>query len=565
VLATLLCYSTSAVRAEVVIEGVSGHLEENVRAQLRLADLECDAPAWLVRWQYRAVVSDATAALEALGYYSASVESRLEVPSEGCWRAHIKIVRGPSVRVATVRVDVSGRLADEPEMRGAIVAAQAMVDARLDHSVYERNKRALADVARDLGYFDARMTRSELRVNATERRADIAFEIDGGERFRFGVLTMSEGVLGGQLMRSFAPFREGDAYRADLVDQLQRNLNGSGYFSQVIVTAEPSLDDSRTVPVSVEVTPLPRRWVYGVGLGYATDTGVRLRADAENPRLNQRGHRVDVKTMVSDVRSDIDATYRMPHRDPMRNWFSFGAAAAREETSTQRSDIVKFSARHSYDRLRWLQVDFVELNFEDFEIAGQSDESRLVLVGSMVSRVWRDDPFKPRRGLRLSATARGATQQLGSDTDFAQLRLFGRAVQGLTPSTRLLVRGEAGWTWKDEFSDLPPSVRFFAGGDTSVRGYDYQSLGPTVDGEVVGGSGLLTGSVELDWSFLERWAVAAFVDSGSAYDRTPSFSTGVGAGVRWFSPLGAIRFDIAHPLDDPDRSVRLHVTLGPDL
>jgi translocation and assembly module TamA len=98
-----------------------------------------------------------------------------------------------------------------------------------------------------------------------------------------------------------------------------------------------------------------------------------------------------------------------------------------------------------------------------------------------------------------------------------------------------------------------------------VRGYDYQTIGPQVDGEVVGGSGLLAASFELDWTFLERWALAAFVDSGSAYDREPSFKTGVGLGLRWFSPVGAIRVDVALPLDDPDHSVRLHVTLGPDL
>jgi translocation and assembly module TamA len=112
-------------------------------------------------------------------------------------------------------------------------------------------------------------------------------------------------------------------------------------------------------------------------------------------------------------------------------------------------------------------------------------------------------------------------------------------------------------------------VRFFAGGDVSVRGYAYNSLGPTDPlGAVIGGSNLLVGSVEIDQQIAGNWAIAAFVDSGNAYDKIKDFdpATGVGAGIRWFSPLGPIRIDIAVPLekDAPD-DYRLHITLGPDL
>jgi translocation and assembly module TamA len=130
---------------------------------------------------------------------------------------------------------------------------------------------------------------------------------------------------------------------------------------------------------------------------------------------------------------------------------------------------------------------------------------------------------------------------------------------------RVIGRVHAGWTFQNEFEDLPPSVRFFAGGDNSVRGYGYEELGPEQDGEVVGGRRLLTGSLEFDVLLRPNWSVAAFVDSGSAFNTTPDFSTGVGLGLRWYSPLGPLRFDLAHPLDDPDRSVRLHISLGPDL
>jgi translocation and assembly module TamA len=551
-------------RADVALQGIDGKLAENVRAHLGLLELDCTAPAWLVRWRFRTVESDTLEALEALGFYDGRAEASLEIPVEGCWEARIRVSAGDPVVVKSVAVAVTGAIVNETALRNVVASARAMESKPLDHSAYEVAKRALLEAARGLGYFDAVLTASTVRVLTAERRADIELGIDGGERYRFGEVAISQDVVAPELVRDLIPFAPGDPYRADLVSRLQQNLNSSGYFGQVAVVAEPS-SEIRTVPVEIEVAPLERRWAYGVGVGYATDTGARLRADIENPRVNRRGHRLDVKGLTSPVRTDLEATYRIPHNDPLKDWFALNVAVAHEDTETQTSDISKVSLQHSYERFGWIEVDFVELSREDFNIADQDGVSRLVLFGTSLSRVWRNDPVRPTRGLRLSATLRGATQTLGADTDFAQARVFAKTVQGLTDSLRLLVRGEAGWTWKDEFSDLPPSVRYFAGGDSSVRGYEYQAIGEEKEGDVVGGAGLLTGSIEFDWTFLPSWSIAAFADTGSAYDRQPTFMTGVGAGLRWFSPIGAIRVDIAHPLDDPSREWRLHVSLGPDL
>ena len=124
-----------------------------------------------------------------------------------------------------------------------------------------------------------------------------------------------------------------------------------------------------------------------------------------------------------------------------------------------------------------------------------------------------------------------------------------------------------GATMMRSLDELPATVRYFTGGDTSVRGYGFETIGPVdVNDNVIGGSKLAVLSVEADWLVRPNWAVAAFIDSGSAFDDTNAdFKTGVGLGVHWYSPLGPIRVDIAHPLDDPSRDLRLHITLGPDL
>jgi translocation and assembly module TamA len=137
----------------------------------------------------------------------------------------------------------------------------------------------------------------------------------------------------------------------------------------------------------------------------------------------------------------------------------------------------------------------------------------------------------------------------------------------LGEANRLLARADLGFTLKEDFEELPASVRYFAGGDNSVRGYGFETLGPTnEEGDVIGGSYLATFSVEFDRLISKKWSVAAFVDTGNAFDSLDfDFKTGVGLGLRWYSPLGPIRLDVAHPLDDPDRDYRLHITLGPDL
>ena len=177
-----------------------------------------------------------------------------------------------------------------------------------------------------------------------------------------------------------------------------------------------------------------------------------------------------------------------------------------------------------------------------------------------------DSETNPRSGSSLDVRIRAAATALASSTDFVQAYLRYRRLFALGEKGRLALRGELGTTWRNDFDELPPSVRFFAGGDASVRGYGYEQLGPTDDeGNVIGGAGLVTGSVEYEHTIKGNWGAAVFVDSGNAFDGTDvKWRTGVGFGVVWRSPVGPLRAYLAHPLNDT-RSVRLHLTFGSDL
>jgi translocation and assembly module TamA len=131
----------------------------------------------------------------------------------------------------------------------------------------------------------------------------------------------------------------------------------------------------------------------------------------------------------------------------------------------------------------------------------------------------------------------------------------------------LILRAALGAMIVDDFDALPPELRFFAGGDRSVRGFDYQEIGETnASGGVIGGKYLAVASVEYEYYFLENWGAAVFVDAGDAYSSTLDPNVGAGIGVRWRSPVGIVRVDIAHPVvTDMDEKLRFHIIVGPDL
>jgi translocation and assembly module TamA len=183
------------------------------------------------------------------------------------------------------------------------------------------------------------------------------------------------------------------------------------------------------------------------------------------------------------------------------------------------------------------------------------------------TRVIADNPLYPRNGLRVNFKTRGSLQEVISDISFLQLMGSFKGILGLPWRSRVIGRVDAGATFMNSFDQLPPSVRFFAGGDNSIRGYAYKSLGPeNASGDVEGGKNLLVGSLEIEHRFADKWALAAFVDAGNAFDDTViDAKTGVGLGIRWRSPVGPIRLDFAHPLDNSDELFRVHFVMGPEL
>jgi translocation and assembly module TamA len=554
--------------ARVELQGVSGALRDNVRAFLHLSDEPCDAPDWRIRRLFDQSDTEIREALEVFGHYAVAIQRSL-ISEEDCWVATFEIDPGTPVTLRTVEARVQGPGAEDEAFRRLVDANPLVTGLTLNHVDYDAFKKRFTGLASRRGYFDGRFIESRVDVYPAELAADIMLIYDTGERYRFGPLSIEQKVVRPNLVESFIDFEPGQPYDAGKISGLYEALLLTNYFDEIDVRTEARPAPDLDVPIVVRLTAAKPQ-TYTAGIGFGTDTGPKVRAGYINRRLNNKGHQFELNASVSPVISEAGASYRLPLRDPRAEWLNFDTGYKYEDTDTLESRQAKFGIKRIKRRWTdWLETQFIDLSYEDYEIGGEDGTSFLLIPGISWTQVRSSGPPRPVRGHRLNLQFSGTAEALGSDAEFLQVDLFGKFIRPLWAGARLIARGEAGMTWKEQFRDLPASVRYFAGGDFSVRGYDYKTLGPTDDtGAVIGGSHLLVGSLELDQRVAEKWSVAAFVDTGNAFQDFDDLGlkTSVGAGVRWYSPLGPIRLDLGFPLDsDAPDSVRIHITLGPDL
>jgi len=554
--------------AELRIDGVDDKMLGNVEAHLSLAQESCDAPDWKIRRLFAQADGEIRDALEVFGYYSVTVKKQLEI-GEPCWRAQFAIDTGPPVTLRSAIVSVEGPGQTDEAFQTLLGKNPLLVGQTLDHAVYENYKKRITELASRRGYFDGTFTASRIHVIPEQQAADILLTFNTGERYRFGQIVIDQDVVHTELVNRYIDFETGMYYNAAYITRLYESLLVSGYFDNLDIRTIPRSEPERNVLVTISGTEGKAR-TYSGGIGFGTDTGPKLRASYNNRRRNKQGHQSGATASVSQVISEIGLNYRLPLDNPKAEWLSFDTGYRYEDTDTSRSKQAKFGIRRLKSRRsQWLQTEFLDVSYEDYKVGEDSGTSFLLIPGLSWSQAISSGPPRPVSGHRVNLQISGTAEAIGSSVSFFQGDIFGKLIRPLWPSARAIARAEVGFTLTDDFSDMPASLRYFAGGDFSVRGYDYQSLGPLdASGKVAGGENLLVTSIELDQKVAEKWSVAAFVDAGNAFDDFDDMDLkfGTGIGLRWFSPLGAIRVDVAFPLEnDSDDNYRLHITLGPDL
>ena len=552
----------------VTVDGVDGALARNVQARLSVAKEACDAPRWRVDRLVERAADEAREGLRALGYYEPISVAVTLGEGNGCPHATVSVSPGEPVRIAAVDMRLDGAGSDDEAFAAYVDALPPAAGEVLDHGVYEEARRAIERYAAEHGYLEGTFITRRFTVDVAARSARVELVYRPGRRFRFGRLSIERNALDASLVERLAAWPEGAPYDAVRIVEVSQRLSQSGYFERVEVTPRIDRPVDGTVPVDVSLTPR-KRHAFTAGAGITTDAGPRLRLGYEDRRATSGGHRWSVRGTTSLIRRSLDAEYRIPMEDPGTEWLNLDAGVVGEHTETSRTDEARLGVSQTKSRWGdWLETRFVTFTYDDFSVGRTRGIARLLTPGVSLATTRQDDRHRPTDGYRLHVEARGGHEAAGSDVSF--LRLFGSAgwVRGVPWGGRLLARTELGAMAVDGFDALPPAQRFFTGGDSSVRGYGFASLGPVdASGTVVGGRFLAVASIEYEHPVNDKWSGAVFADAGNAFDtgyRNEGLEVGVGFGVRWQSPIGAVRLDVARPLDGAQR-LRVHLRLGPDL
>jgi translocation and assembly module TamA len=515
----------------------------------------------------RVAVGQAQQAAQALGYYHAQIDA--EVDQRQPPHLVLSVQPGEPVRLRNVTVRVDGPAA---QLRSFRLPGSEMLKAGavLDHGHYEDAKKLIENQASRFGFFGGRFTRQKLLIDPRGGFADIELIYDSGPRYRLGAVKFGgDAPLSEDLLQRLVPFKPGDPYDSELIAELNQALQTSGYFDAVRVDAAPEQARDEQIPVDVRLTTRKPR-TFGIGLGYSTDVGPRGKANWTRHWVNPQGHSYGAELELSAPRQNVGLWYDIPGQAPLTDKLRLAAGYQYEELADTDSLSRLLTIGPEWHSLRpsgWTRVLSLKWQREEYRLGDDSGLSTLLMPGASYSLLRSDNRLDPSHGYRLQFDVSAAKDGLLSDADLVH---FEGAIKGLTTLAakhRFLGRLQLGGNYTDEYKAIPPSLRFFAGGDQTVRGYDYQTLSPeNSDGDRIGGRYMVAGSLEYQYVVADRWRIATFVDQGNAFSslELPSLKTGVGFGVRWVSPVGPLRVDLAHPLDG-DGGVRLHFSMGPEL
>lgn len=553
-------------KIEVAIPNVSEAIQTNVRAFLsltRYADRDDVTDEVMSRLQRR-IVAETRQALEPLGYYEPDVAYDVQKDGE-LWKVTIRIEPGRPVRLSDVNVNVTGAGAQDRVIRELLEAEEIKPGLRLNHGTYERVKGSLVRVAKNEGYLDAKLTKHDLVIDRAARRANVDLEADTGERYSFGKIEIAQDVITDEAMRRLLRMQPGDPYTLDTLLRTQYVLDDTQYFSVVDIESGEPDREARTVPITVSAEP-SRKHRYAASVGYGTDTKVRGKFTWDNRRVNQDGHKFKLELLGSSIVTDLTGRYVVPVMDIALEKLEFTGTLRDEELGDTESKRAEVGAGLTQVIGRWQRVLQVRLSNEQTTEADDTSSTNFYLVPSVTySTLPSYITGGRKRPYFFSAELRGSPETLGSDASFLQLRLKGERVFDLGELWHLHLRSEMGISRIAATSELPASQRFFAGGEGSVRGFALNELSPRDDqGRTIGGRNLATGTMEIVRDLPRNFGVAAFYDTGNAFDNfsDPQLQYAAGMGVRYSIAVASFGVDVAQALSESGRSPRFHLYIA---
>ena len=531
----------------------------------------------LVRWQTYAgltpellelLIADAKAqardAAAAQGYFAAIVSGALDNTTTPP-TVRIRVEPGEPTLVVEVSIEVTGAVIEAPGGADAVAAMQASWllprGSVFTQADWLAAKAAAVQTLAASRYAAAKLTGSEADIDPDTHAARLRVTVDSGPPFRFGALEIS-GLekYADTTVRNLATFAAGDWYSTEALKEFVRRLNATGYFASAQAALAPDPARADGAPVKVTVIEAPTKKFSG-GVGFATDVLYLAQLSFDNVNLDGRGLQFRSDLRVDSKQQDATVKFTLAPRTPAYT-DSFIAKLDHTDISGLTTKDIAFGwTRRTADARN-------QTTYSTFYYVSRQEPPNVVLEHSHALYVeaghaWRlvDDLRAPTHGYAFSA-------QLGGGPPAVSTRGFGRGIAQLAGwipldiKTQLALRAEAGAVIASTSDGIPAPLLFRTGGDTTVRGYTFQSLGPRVGDATVGGRYYALASAEVVRWIGASWGIAAFVDAGNAADRVhdikPVYGYGVGGRLR--TPIGPFRLDLAY--GEATKSVRVHLSVG---
>ncbi|SEL27070.1 autotransporter secretion outer membrane protein TamA [Colwellia chukchiensis] len=514
------------------------------------------------------ILRKASSALQALGYY----QPKLALSEDEQGKV-LTIELQSAVRWHQVNIELNcaAHLTAIADLIDRHPFKQGMV---INHGQYSDFKNTLQRQAQASGLLNASFARSALNIDIAQSQANVDWQFNCGAQYRIGKITISGTVLSHDLISSYLNIQAGQAYnQADIIAS-QQALNRAGFFKSIIVEQQTDAE-AQTVDITISIHDSDKYELKTL-LGYGTDSGGKLGLSWRDRRVNDRAHQYVAAMELNNLRldnADIFASvqYQIPLAKANNKWINQASfqikneEIGRSKTFTLESLLAK--KLNPYWFSQWSIVAAQEQLQTDADIVSSFE---YIVPSWQINYYSVTEPFSAIEGWRWQSTIRFSSQELSNPSiAFLQTDQRIKRIWALDEQWRLLARARFGATWmrSEDFNRFMPSnYRFFAGGDVSVRGYKHQSLSPVVENIALGGKHLFSSGLELDYLFKDNLRWALFADQGNAFNnwRDWKLYRAIGTGVRWITPVGAIRLDIAKALDG-NKAWRVHVTIGPDL
>jgi len=567
--------------ASIEVTGVDEELAKNIELHMPVTVPECNADRGDVKQFFSTVKKQLRKASRALGYYDAEFRSGGKIEN-GCWKLHLKINQGKPTKIISQKISIVGEGAKLPIFKKILSEKPYKKGDVLNHKLYTDYKTRLTDAAQALGFFDAEFETHRIRVDPLAHKATLDLKFNTGKRYRYGVVTIEQDVLDDSTIDHYLLLKTGKLFNAEDLLEQQQLLQRSGYFNTINITVKHEEASNGRVPISIKLTRKKRN-SYKLKLGYGSETGPRVAVEMNRRWTGSHGKALKALTRVSKNDQVLSLFLLNPQEKPEDDTLVYNIDLKREIKPDSVSRKINLGGKFNRKRdSGWVQTASLRLLLDRTKRTGEDEKfSRYMLFGVGLEKTKADNLLLPLNGWRVKYSTNLASKAIFSDQDIMQFKMSAKRIK-LLGEGRFIGRFDLGSTLVNNYDDLPQGLRFYSGGQNTVRGYKFSSLGDKVsrlvDGEIKevnnGGRNLLNISFEYQYPITEEWSAAAFIDTGNAFDDWADYEmkVGVGFGARWKSPIGPVRIDLGFPTDSPeDNSVdnykkpRLYLGIGSDL